>query len=161
MFGGFRLELQYESVMYQFHQDDVQCIHEVRKLLLNWQSVDSSESLMQKLQIESYTQKFWVKTIHLFWGILFRGEREFPFPTIPGNTSLPFPFPKVGNGFFIPIPAPKSWEWNSSFLFPFPIVGNAILHSRSIPGNGSGINYQFETDTKIRTLFLNRIFCGL
>ena len=55
MFGGFRLELQYESVMYQFHQDDVQCIHEVRKLLLNWQSVDSSESLMQKLQIESYS----------------------------------------------------------------------------------------------------------
>ena len=24
-----------------------------------------------------------------------RGEREFPFPTFPGNTSLPFPFPKV------------------------------------------------------------------
>ena len=72
-----------------------------------------------------------------------RGEREFPFPTIPGNTSLPFPFPKVGNGFFIPIPVPKSWEWNSSFPFPFPIVGNVILHSRSIPGNGSGMNNQF------------------
>ena len=43
-------------------------------------------------------------------GIRGRGEREFPFPTIPGNTSLPFPFPKVGNGFFIPIPVPKSWE---------------------------------------------------
>jgi hypothetical protein len=42
--------------------------------------------------------------------IRIRGEREFPFPTIPGNTSLPFPFPKAGNGFFIPIPVPKSWE---------------------------------------------------
>ena len=39
-----------------------------------------------------------------------RGEQEFPFQTIPGNTSLTFPFPKVGNGFFIPIPVPKSWE---------------------------------------------------
>ena len=45
--------------------------------------------------------------LNRLWG---RGEREFPFPTIPGNTSLPFPFPKVGNGFFIPIPVPKSWE---------------------------------------------------
>ena len=76
-----------------------------------------------------------------------RGEREFPFPTIPGNTSLPFPFPKVGNGFFIPIPVPKSWEYNCSF--PFPKVGNAILHSRSFHGNESlrsgirsGMNYQ-------------------
>ena len=24
-----------------------------------------------------------------------RGEREFPFPTIPRNTRLPFPFPKL------------------------------------------------------------------
>ena len=25
-----------------------------------------------------------------------RGEREFPFPVIPGNTSLKFPFPSRG-----------------------------------------------------------------
>ena len=29
-----------------------------------------------------------------------RGEREFPFPTIPGNSGLPFPFPKIGNEIF-------------------------------------------------------------
>ena len=32
-----------------------------------------------------------------------RGEREFPFPTILGNTGLPFPLPKFGNEFFIPV----------------------------------------------------------
>ena len=60
-----------------------------------------------------------------------RGEREFPFPAIPGNTGLPFPFPKIGNDFFIPIPVPKSWECNFSFPFPFPKFGNTIFHSRS------------------------------
>ena len=50
----------------------------------------------------------WVDIILLPSGSLFRdpglrGEREFPFPTIPGNTGLPFPFPKFGNEFFIPI----------------------------------------------------------
>ena len=59
-----------------------------------------------------------------------RGEREFPFPAIPGNTGLPFPFPKIGNDFFIPIPVPKSWECYFSFPFPFPKFGNAIFHSR-------------------------------
>ena len=57
-----------------------------------------------------------------------RGEREFPFPTIPGNTGLPFPFPKFGNEFFIPVPVPKSWE--CYFLFPFPKFGNAIFLDR-------------------------------
>ena len=51
-----------------------------------------------------------------------RGEREFPFPAIPGNTGLPFPFPKIGNYFFIPVPVPKSWE--CYFSFPFPKFGN-------------------------------------
>jgi len=60
-----------------------------------------------------------------------RGEREFPFPTIPGNTGLPFPFPKFGNDFFIPVPVPKSWECNFLFPFPFPKFGNVIFHSRS------------------------------
>ena len=60
-----------------------------------------------------------------------RGEREFPFPTIPGNTSLPFPFPKFGNEFFIPVPVPKSWECYFPFPFPFPKFGNAIFHSRT------------------------------
>ena len=58
-----------------------------------------------------------------------RGEREFPFPAIPGNTGLPFPFPKIGHDFFIPVP--KSWECYFSFPFPFPKFGNAIFHSRS------------------------------
>ena len=48
--------------------------------------------------------------------VLAGSEREFLFPTIPGNTSLPFPFPKI---------------WIFSFLFPFPKVGQRIFHSRS------------------------------
>ena len=34
-----------------------------------------------------------------------RGEREFPFPVIPGKTSLKFPFPSRGILFF-PFPFP-------------------------------------------------------
>ena len=60
-----------------------------------------------------------------------RGEREFPFPIIPGNTGLPFPFPKFGNEFFIPVPVPKNWECYFPFPFPFPQFGNAIFCSRS------------------------------
>ena len=91
-------------------------------------------------------------------GLLHRDEREFPFPTIPGNTCLPFLFPKGGNGFFTPIPVLKRWECNFSFLFPSPKVGNAILHSRSFPGNGSmslGSNYQsWEQDhTSLESTF--------
>ena len=88
MFGGFRLELQYESVMYQFHQDDVQCIHEVRKLLHNWQSVDSSESLMQKLQIESYS--LGEPSIYLFWGILSRRGEGGAWPNPKFVKSKPY-----------------------------------------------------------------------
>ena len=58
-----------------------------------------------------------------------RGEREFPFPTIPRNTSLPFPFPKIWNDLLIPVPVPKSWEWY--FSFPFAKFGGAIFHSCS------------------------------
>ena len=37
-------------------------------------------------------------------GIIFcKGEREFPFPVIPGNTGLQFPFPK----FAVPVPKVK------------------------------------------------------
>ena len=71
---------------------------------------------------------WWTKNapFRSLWG---RGEREFSFPTIPGNTGLPFPFPKIGIDFFIPVP--KSWEYYFSFPFPFPKFGNAIFHSRS------------------------------
>ena len=60
-----------------------------------------------------------------------RGEREFPFPAIPGNTGLPFPFPKIGNDFFIPVP--KNWECYFSFPFPFPKFGNGNGNEKSIP----------------------------
>ena len=72
---------------------------------------------------------FVIEFMHRFLRI--RGEREFPFPAIPGNTGLPFPFPKIGNDFFIPVPIPKSWESHFSFLVLFPNVGNAIFHYRS------------------------------
>ena len=72
------------------------------------------------------TNVFFIK---LKWQIQFRGEREFPFPTIFGNAGLRFPFPKFGNEFFIPVP--KSWECFFRFPFPFPKFGNAIFHSRS------------------------------
>ena len=68
-----------------------------------------------------------------------RGEREFPFPAIPGNTSLPFPFPKIGNDFFILVPVPKGWECYFSFPFPFPKFGNAIF---PFPFPLPGIDYQ-------------------
>ena len=60
-----------------------------------------------------------------------RGEREFPFPTIPGITGVLFPFPKIGNDFFIPVPVPKSWDWHFSVLFPITKFGNAIFRSHS------------------------------
>ena len=65
-----------------------------------------------------------------------RGEREFPFPTIPGTTSLQFPFPKIGNDFFIPIPVPKSWE--CYFSFPFPKFG--MQFSIPVPVTGNGLS---------------------
>ena len=66
-----------------------------------------------------------------------RGEREFPFPTIFGNTGLRFPFPKFGNEFFIPVPVPKSWECffdsrsrsqnlGMQFSIPVPVNGNGL-----------------------------------
>ena len=56
----------------------------------------------------------------------------FPFPTIPGNTSVSFPFPKVGKAIFIPVPIPKYWECNfysrshsqklgMQFFIPIPV----------------------------------------
>ena len=45
-----------------------------------------------------------------------RGEREFPFPAIFGNTGLPFPPRKSVTEFSICILVPKIWEWN----FPIP-----------------------------------------
>ena len=41
-----------------------------------------------------------------------RGEREFPFPAIFGNTGLPFPSRKSGMKFSTPIPVPEKGEWN-------------------------------------------------
>ena len=58
-----------------------------------------------------------------------RGEREFRFPNIPGNTGLPFPFPKFGNT--ILHSRSHSQKLGMKFSVPFPKVGNAIYHSRS------------------------------
>ena len=50
------------------------------------------------------------------WG---RGEREFPFPSIPKNERLWFLFPNYGNGFFYSLPVPEFREWIFSIPFPF------------------------------------------
>ena len=55
-----------------------------------------------------------------------RGEWEFPFPTIPRDTSVSFPFLKVGNAILIPILVPKYREYDFSFPFPFPKFGNGL-----------------------------------
>ena len=92
--------------------------------------------------------------------LLNRGEREFPFLSIPKNESLwfpfpnygngflhslpvqefrecfffiPFPFPNYGNGFFHSLPLPKLWEWFFFIPFPFPNFGNGFFHSLPVP----------------------------
>ena len=60
-----------------------------------------------------------------------RGEREFPFPAIFGNTTLLFPSRKSGMEFSTLIPVPENWEWNFPLTFPFPKIGNGIFHSHS------------------------------
>ena len=71
--------------------------------------------------------------------LICRGEREFPFPTIPGNTGLPFPFPNLGMSF--------------SFPFPFPKVGNAFFDSRSRSQN---LGMQFSIPVPITGNGLSR-----
>ena len=74
-----------------------------------------------------------------------RGEREFPFPVIPGNTSLKFPFPSLPMAFynfpgwgrgelefpFPVIPGNTSLKFpfpsHGSFKFPFPLPGKKVL----------------------------------
>ena len=65
-----------------------------------------------------------------------RGEREFPFPSIPKNESLWFPFPNYGNGFFHSLPVPEFRECFFFIPFPFPNYGNLFFsfpsHSRIV-----------------------------
>ena len=83
-----------------------------------------------------------------------RGEREFPFLTIPGNTGLPFPFPKYGNEFFhsrsqklgmqfsIHVPVSKIRECNFPFPFPYRewiIMSGIEWKWSSKVGNTSGL----------------------
>ena len=56
-----------------------------------------------------------------------RGEREFPFPSIPKNESLWFPFPNYGNGFFHSLPVPEFRECFFFIPFPFPNYGNGFF----------------------------------
>ena len=56
-----------------------------------------------------------------------RGERKFPFPSIPENESLWFPFPNLGNVFFS-FPS-HSRHLEMFFFIPFPFVncGNGFI----------------------------------
>ena len=76
------------------------------------------------------------KPRNLFFGYnqhQFRGEREFPFLSIPKNESLWFPFPNYGNGFFHSLPVPELWEWIFSFPSRSRIVGMDFFNSLPVP----------------------------
>ena len=62
-----------------------------------------------------------------------RGEREFPFPSIPKNESLWFPFPNYGNGFFHSLPVPEFRECFFSFPSRSRIMGMVFFHSLPVP----------------------------
>ena len=70
-----------------------------------------------------------------------RGERKFPFPTIPRNTGLLFPFPIIPVNNNVSFLSPKvrngnvhsrSQKLGMEFSFPFPKVGNVNYHSHPI-----------------------------
>ena len=56
-----------------------------------------------------------------------RGEREFPFQSIPKNESLWFSFRNYGNGFFHSLPVPEIRECFFFIPFPFPNYGNGFF----------------------------------
>ena len=98
---------------------------------ISCQRTKESNELLKELQEKIKTKKGPFRRL-LLQG---RDEREFPFPTIFGNTGLRFPFPKFGNEFFIPVPVPKSWECNSPFPFPLPGMDYHV-------GNRMGIEFK-------------------
>ena len=57
--------------------------------------------------------------LSLFFFFRIQGESEFPFPAIPGNTSLKFPSPS---------------RWKIPFPFPSRNPGMQFLISRPVPG---------------------------
>ena len=65
--------------------------------------------------------------------LLNRGEREFPFLSIPKNESLWFPFSNYGDGFFHSLPVPEFWECLFSFPSRSRIMGLVFFHSLPIP----------------------------
>ena len=74
--------------------------------ILQTQSLDNSH------EYSSFDQQKWgtifvylhlLQIFILHWCTITRGERELPFPVIPGNTGLQFPFPK----FAVPVPKVK------------------------------------------------------
>ena len=70
------------------------------------------------------TWQLQVTTKKSIWHLC-RGEREFPFRSIPKNESLWFPFPNYGNWFFHSLPVPELWEW--IFFIPF-LLPNLPFH---------------------------------
>ena len=74
------------------------------------------------------TWQLQVTTKKSIWHLC-RGEREFPFQSIPKNESLWFPFPNYGNWFFHFLPVPEFWECFFPIPFPFPKSGNVFFYS--------------------------------
>ena len=103
------------------HNDSTRSSSQPWNYLLNagggkrWQSAHSS------------CQLIWIPRETLFKVVQGRGEREFPFPSIPKNESLWFPFPNYGNGFFHSLPVPEFRECFFFIPFPFPNYGNVFF----------------------------------
>ena len=115
-------------------------------------------SNVQKLSGWQCRHETWV---FLPFPLTVRGEREFSFATIPGNTG---PVPKnwawnfhsrsrsqkLGMQFIIPIPVPKVWEWAEPFPFPFPNVQKSfpLTPAHSAPNLYQGVYISEPTTTQ-------------
>ena len=66
-----------------------------------------------------------------------RGEREFPFSSIPGNESLWFLFPNYGSRFFHSLPVPEFLECYFFISIPFPNFGHGDKHPNTWPSGWS------------------------
>ena len=69
----------------------------------------------------------------LIWVLLIRGEREFPFPSIPVKESLWFLFPNFGNEFFHPLAVREFWKCFFSFPSCSPTLGMVFFPFLPIP----------------------------
>ena len=85
--------------------------------------------------------------------LLNRGEREFPFLSIPKNESLWFPFPNYGNGFLHSLPVQEFRECFFFIPFPFPNFGNVFF---SFPSRSQIVGMDFFIPFPFPNLLFHR-----